>query len=139
MLHPQNPVPITLMPNDKPLSGSAPINNFGSSVPTPARSEFPPPVQPTQPPLILTNNQPPVFSGLNFVTTNMSYNNATFNLGQDVDLRSLDPRTADPRLSRSIGDQDMRTIPAQLPNPLPPVGETLVAFTSSFLVLTSFI
>jgi hypothetical protein len=40
--------------------------------------------------------------------------------GQDVDLRSLDPRGgSDPRLSR-MGDQDMRTLPGQLPNPLPP-------------------
>lgn len=43
-------------------------------------------------------------------------------VGQDVDLR-LDPRSGDPRLSRSIPDQDMRAIPSQLPNPLPPVGE----------------
>lgn len=42
--------------------------------------------------------------------------------GQDVDLRSLDPRSADPRLSRIV-DQDMRTISGQLPNPLPPVGD----------------
>jgi hypothetical protein len=41
-------------------------------------------------------------------------------LSQDVDLRSLDPRGgSDPRLSR-MGDQDMRTLPGQLPNPLPP-------------------
>lgn len=63
MLHPQNPVPVTLMPNDKPLTGSAPINNFGSNVPPVTRAEFPPPVQPTPAPLIHTNNQPPVFSG----------------------------------------------------------------------------
>lgn len=46
-------------------------------------------------------------------------------IGQDVDLRSLDPRgTSDPRLAR-MGDQDMRTLSTQLPNPLPPtVGET---------------
>lgn len=45
-----------------------------------------------------------------------------FIIGQDVDLRSLDPRgpTSDPRIPRFGGDQDMRTVPGPLPNPLPP-------------------
>lgn len=43
-----------------------------------------------------------------------------------MDLRSLDLRGTDPRMTRSIGDQDMRTLPGQLPNPLPPVGEAYV-------------
>lgn len=41
---------------------------------------------------------------------------------QDVDLRL---GGADPRLSR-LGDQDMRTLPGQLPNPLPPPLESYV-------------
>lgn len=103
MLHPQTPVPNTLMPNEKPLSGPIPINNMGpmaQQIPI-QRPEFQPP-----PPINqgIMQNQAPVFSG------------------QDVDLRSLDPRTVDPRLVRNHGDQDMRTLPA-LPNPLPPIGE----------------
>lgn len=39
-----------------------------------------------------------------------------------MDLRSLDMRgPGDPRLNtRMGGDQDMRTLPVPLPNPLPP-------------------
>lgn len=49
--------------------------------------------------------------------------NYILHLGQDVDLRSVDPRTADPRLSRIV-DQDMRTILCgPLPNPLPPIND----------------
>jgi cleavage stimulation factor subunit 2 len=103
LLHPQNQVPSTLTPKEKSTSGPVPINNNFSSNPTPVqapRTEF----QPVPAPVMHNNRDRdnPVFSG------------------QDVDLRSLDPRGgSDPRLSR-MGDQDMRTLPGQLPNPLPP-------------------
>ncbi|RZC38114.1 cleavage stimulation factor subunit 2 tau variant [Asbolus verrucosus] len=101
LLHPQNQVPSTLAPKEKSTAGPVPINNNFSASPAPVqppRSEF----QPVPAPVMHSNNQNPVFSG------------------QDVDLRSLDPRAAaDPRLTR-MGDQDMRTLPGQLPNPLPP-------------------
>ncbi|XP_044262378.1 cleavage stimulation factor subunit 2 tau variant isoform X2 [Tribolium madens] len=99
MLHPQNPVPSTLTPKEKTNPGPVSINSNYTGNPTPVqppRPEFQPVPAPA-----LHNNSNPVFTG------------------QDVDLRSLDPRGADPRLSR-LGDQDMRTLPGQLPNPLPP-------------------
>lgn len=102
LLHPQNQVPSTLMPNDKSSTPQVPINSNFTQVPTPVqppRQDF----QPVPAPIIHQNNQPPpVFAA------------------QDVDLRSLDPRAnSDPRLSR-MGDQDMRNMPAALTNPLPP-------------------
>ncbi|KAK5650038.1 hypothetical protein RI129_001067 [Pyrocoelia pectoralis] len=107
MLHPETSVPSPLMPNDKPIHGPIPLNNnfIAQSVQQPPvrQQEFP-----SIPPLLL-NSQPPVFTG------------------QDVDLRSLDMRgPGDPRLGGRIsGDQDMRSLPVQLPNPLPPpVSET---------------
>lgn len=110
MLHPQNQVPSTLLPNEKGLAAQIPINSNFTSNPTPVqapiRSEF----QPVPAPNSLHQNNQPVFTG------------------QDVDLRSLDPRTnADPRLSR-MTDQDMRQMSnTALPNPLPPpVGEKYV-------------
>lgn len=105
MLHPETSVPSPLMPNDKPIHGPIPLNNnfrdnFIAQIPQPpTRQEFP-----SIPPL-LQNSQPPVFTG------------------QDVDLRSLDLRgPGDPRLGgvRISGDQDMRPLPVQLPNPIPP-------------------
>ncbi|CAH0559315.1 unnamed protein product [Brassicogethes aeneus] len=103
LLHPSNQVPQTLMPGDK--IPHIPINqSYATPLPTPVqapRQDF----QPVPPPIMHQNNQP-VFTG------------------QDVDLRSLDPRGgSDPRLTRGMGDQDMRTLPAPLANPLPPVGE----------------
>lgn len=52
-------------------------------------------------------------------------------LGQDVDLRSLDMRPqSDPRINvRGGGDQDMRTLPVPLPNPLPPPVAEKYVFT----------
>ncbi|XP_031333169.1 cleavage stimulation factor subunit 2 isoform X2 [Photinus pyralis] len=102
MLHPETSVPPPLLPNEKPIHGPVPLNNnFIAQIQQPPiiRQEFPP-----IPPL-LQNSQPPVFTG------------------QDVDLRSLDMRgPGDPRLGgvRIGGDQDMRPLPVQLPNPLPP-------------------
>lgn len=105
LLHPQNSVPPVLTPSDKPAIGPVPINNNFNVPPTPVqppvRNDFPPQMVP---PVVMQNNQPPVFTG------------------QDIDLRSLDPRASDPRLSR-MADQDMRTLPGQLPNPLPPIGD----------------
>ncbi|GJQ82070.1 putative nucleic acid binding protein [Trypoxylus dichotomus] len=109
MLHPQTPTPAPIMPNDKPVIGQVPINNNFSSMPTPVQPPPRPEFQPVPPPVVHPNTQSgPVFSVAP---------------GQDVDLRSLDLRNTDPRMTRSIGDQDMRTLPGQLPNPLPPVGE----------------
>lgn len=143
ILHPTTPTPAPLMPSD-PIAGPVPINNaFLNRPEPPIRSEF----QPVPPPVIHPNNQTPVFTG------------------QDIDLRSLDPRgqlpmdtrppvqmdirqpppvvidpraqtnidiraqtidprsqVPDPRIVR-LGDQDMRSIPSNipnLPNPLPP-------------------
>lgn len=107
LLHPVNQVPATLMPGDKNVPIQVPINRDYQAPPAlvpPRRQEF----QPVPAPVLISNtsNTTPVFSG------------------QDVDLRSLDPRAAaDPRLSRNL-DQDMRQLPpVQLTNPLPPVGE----------------
>ncbi|KAL1505514.1 hypothetical protein ABEB36_005062 [Hypothenemus hampei] len=105
LLHPVNQVPATLMPGDKNVPIQVPINREYQASPAPVaapRQEF----QPVPAP-VLPNHSAPVFTG-----------------GQDVDLRALDPRTpVDPRLNR-MADQDMRQMPpAQLTNPLPPVGE----------------
>ncbi|KAI4459379.1 cleavage stimulation factor subunit 2 [Holotrichia oblita] len=109
MLHPQTPTPTPIMANDKPIIGQVPINNnfspMATTVQPQPRAEF----QPATPPVLHSNSQSnPVFSVAP---------------GQDVDLRSLDIRNTDPRMTRTIGDQDMRTLTGQLPNPLPPVGE----------------
>lgn len=127
MLHPQNPVPPTLLPNDKPLSGPVPINNFPANNQSSTRPEYVPPPQQNQSSIIL-NNSTPVFSGAANCKMQILILILLIILGQDVDLR-LDPRTAaDPRLSRTMADQDMRSISNQLPNPLPPVGERSVIF-----------
>ncbi|XP_063906482.1 cleavage stimulation factor subunit 2 isoform X2 [Zophobas morio] len=100
LLHPQNQVPGTLAPKEKSSAGPIPINNNFATNPAPVQPprEF----QPVPAPVMHGSSQNSVFSG------------------QDVDLRSMDPRGGtDPRLSR-MGDQDMRTLPGQLPNPLPP-------------------
>lgn len=103
MLHPETAVPLPLIPNDKPIHGPIPINNF---VPQPVQPPLVRPDFPIIPPALLHPNpsQPPVFTG------------------QDVDLRGLDIRgPGDPRTNARIGgDQDMRTLPVVLPNPLPP-------------------
>lgn len=64
MLHPSNPIPPTLQPNDKPISGAIPINSFPATTQVSSRTEFVPPPQ-TQSTLILANN-PPTFSGIYF-------------------------------------------------------------------------
>lgn len=109
MLHPQNQTAVTtpLMPNDKLITSSVPINNINNppNPPPPiARQEYP--QKQIQPPPINPSPQTNIFAG------------------QDIDLRSIDPRTTDPRLSRGLTDQDMRSLPPPLVNPLPPVGET---------------
>ncbi|XP_018327819.1 cleavage stimulation factor subunit 2 tau variant [Agrilus planipennis] len=104
MLHPTNPIPEPLVPNNKPISGPVPINsNFAPAPPQPVqppiRHDFPQIPPPTT--NILPPAAGPVFSS------------------QDVDLRSMDIRPAsDPRLTNR--DQDMRTLPVQMPNPVPP-------------------
>lgn len=67
MLHPQNSVPATLMPNEKSATtSSVPINSNFSATPTsvqvPVRNEFPPQMVP---PVMQThsNNQSGVFVG----------------------------------------------------------------------------
>ncbi|XP_030761867.1 cleavage stimulation factor subunit 2 tau variant isoform X2 [Sitophilus oryzae] len=104
LLHPVNQVPATLMPGDKNVPVQVPISAQFQQPPTPVappRQEF----QPVPAPIMHPNSHnAPVFTG------------------QDVDLRSLDPRgTSDPRLGR-MADQDMRQLPppSQLTNPLPP-------------------
>lgn len=103
MLHPETAVPSPLLPSEKPLHGPIPVNN-----------SFTP--QPVQPPLA-RQDFPSIPAALLHPTSQ-----APVFTGQDVDLRSLDIRgPGDPRLTgRITGDQDMRSIPVQLPNPLPP-------------------
>ncbi|XP_060525560.1 cleavage stimulation factor subunit 2 isoform X2 [Cylas formicarius] len=105
LLHPVNQVPATLMPGDKNVPIQVPINSQFQQAPVPVappRQEF----QPVPAPIMHPNaHNAPVFTG------------------QDVDLRSIDPRaTTDVRMNR-MADQDMRQLPpqtAQLPNPVPP-------------------
>lgn len=67
MLHKQNPVPATLTPSEKPLSGPVPINMHmtqsvsQAAVPTPVpppRTDFQPVLNPS-----MATSQAPVFSG----------------------------------------------------------------------------
>lgn len=66
MLHPQNPVPTVLLPNEKPTPVSVPINNNFTATPTPVqppiRNDYPQMV----PPVLQThvNNQSGVFAGM---------------------------------------------------------------------------
>lgn len=100
MLHPTTPVPPPLMSKDSNLPNQsipicAPFLNQSVPPPRPEFQSIPPQIH-----QIHQNNQP-VFSS------------------QDIDLRSLGPSVPDPRMSR-MQDQDMRSIPGALPNPLPP-------------------
>lgn len=109
MLHPETQVPSSLLQSEKSVLStiSVPSNFTPQPVQPPVRTEFPPAMAN----LLHANNQPSVFTG------------------QDVDLRSLDMRPqSDPRINvRGGGDQDMRTLPVPLPNPLPPpVAENFV-------------
>lgn len=61
-----------------------------------------------------------------------------FLAGQDVDLRSLDMRNNDPRMNRIV-DQDMRTLPGQMVNPLPVANDRWVIGVLVLVWLQSFL
>ncbi|XP_044728603.1 cleavage stimulation factor subunit 2 isoform X2 [Chrysoperla carnea] len=102
MLHKANQPPPTLQPAEKVANEPVPINLPTAVAPVAVPA---PRQQPDFPSMAVAphSNQNPVFSA------------------QDVDLRSIEPRPIDPRLSR-MGDQDMRIAPTvtQPITPVPP-------------------
>nr|CAD7594585.1 unnamed protein product [Timema genevievae] len=99
MLHKANPVPQVYMPSDKPSVVSIP-----TPVPAPIMPAAVPLPVPIPTPVSAPNQPPPVFGG-----------------------GDVDHRTMDLRMSRSMGDQDLRimqpvppTIIPQQPIPVPP-------------------
>ncbi|XP_072929259.1 cleavage stimulation factor subunit 2 [Epargyreus clarus] len=96
MLHPSNPVPPILQPGDKPP------NPYMTNNPAQGMQGQQPPMlgNPVQPPNQFSNRPP----------MNMSLGG----MGMDVDLRGA--RAAAPALL----DQDMRSLPALPPHPVPP-------------------